>query len=176
VDYWNKLGWKDPFSDAAFTQRQSMYSQKLSSDIYTPQAVVNGQIAMVGSDERNLSSAVNKFLAKEASVKINVSNVQTANTEVTFNYELLGNVDKAFLNAALVQNKITTSIRAGENEGVNLTNYNVVRSFKTFDANGKSNSVTFKLPAGYNKNDLAIVLFVQDKMSDKITAAVKFSL
>lgn len=176
VDYWNKLGWKDPFSNADFTERQRMYSKKLNADVYTPQAVVNGQKEMVGSDEGNLSAAINKFSAQQSLAQINVTNVQAGSNEVSFNYNVSGKADKSVLNAALVQNKITTSIKAGENEGVNLTNYNVVRNFKTFDADGKTNSITFQLPSGYNKNDIAIILFVQEKTSEKITAAAKFSL
>ena len=53
VDYWNRLGWKDPFSSAAFSDRQREYGQHFNSDgVYTPQLVVNGEYEMVGSDRR----------------------------------------------------------------------------------------------------------------------------
>src|SRR5438046_1978213 len=52
VDYWNHLGWKDPFSNAAFSQRQETYANAFaSSGVYTPQVIINGQKEMVGSDE-----------------------------------------------------------------------------------------------------------------------------
>ena len=55
VDYWDRLGWKDPFSKAIFSERQRMYSQKLNlSSVYTPQAIVNGQVQFVGSDKKLL--------------------------------------------------------------------------------------------------------------------------
>ena len=54
VDYWNSLGWKDPFSDARFSERQSDYGGR----VYTPQAVVDGRIDVLGSDERAIVTAV----------------------------------------------------------------------------------------------------------------------
>src|SRR5262245_18067196 len=51
VDYWNRLGWRDPFSDPAFSERQSMYAKSFEPR-YTPQMVVNGVQSFVGSDER----------------------------------------------------------------------------------------------------------------------------
>ena len=176
VDYWDKGGWKDPFSEAAFTQRQSMYAHLLNADVYTPQAIVNGEKEMVGSDEENLNSAVNKFLSSPSNVQINVSNVKPAVTSVSFDYQLQGKFGDAVLNAALVQNKIITTVKAGENEGLNLTNFNVVRIFKTVNADNKSNSISFQLPAGYNKNDLSIILFLQLKNTQKIISAAKVSL
>src|SRR4051812_28119465 len=55
VDYWNRLGWQDVFSDARFTKRQAAYGDhfKLNS-VYTPQIVVNGEKQFVGSDEHKL--------------------------------------------------------------------------------------------------------------------------
>src|SRR5579864_1046092 len=50
VDYWNHLGWKDPYSAAEFSQRQSDYAQVFGSDgVYTPQMIVDGQSELVGS-------------------------------------------------------------------------------------------------------------------------------
>src|SRR6266513_1050360 len=54
VDYWNSLGWKDPFSDARFSERQSDYGGR----VYTPQAVVDGRTDVLGSDERAIVTAV----------------------------------------------------------------------------------------------------------------------
>src|SRR5438874_6859556 len=54
VDYWNNLGWKDPFSDARFSERQERYGVR----VYTPQAVVDGRRDLLGSDERAIVTAV----------------------------------------------------------------------------------------------------------------------
>src|SRR3954447_9590564 len=53
VDYWNNLGWRDPFSDEQFTARQARYGDR----IYTPQAMVDGRIDVLGSDEAGIARA-----------------------------------------------------------------------------------------------------------------------
>ena len=57
VDYWDYIGWKDPYAKSTFTQRQRAYARKFySSQIYTPQMVVNGKHEFVGSDQRKWNS------------------------------------------------------------------------------------------------------------------------
>jgi hypothetical protein len=59
VDYWNRIGWNDPFSTARWSQRQADYARRWKSGrIYTPQAVVDGRVEGVGSDERWLRRAL----------------------------------------------------------------------------------------------------------------------
>src|SRR6266404_7069098 len=59
VDYWNRLGWTDPFSSPDWTERQQRYSQTLRRDgVYTPQLVVNGHDELVGSSERQVREAI----------------------------------------------------------------------------------------------------------------------
>ncbi len=66
VDYWDNLGWKDKFSSALYSQRQSVYGQALKlNQVYTPQMVVDGQKQFVGS---NLSEA-NKAITESAKIR-----------------------------------------------------------------------------------------------------------
>src|SRR5213595_2786377 len=59
VDYWNQLGWTDPFSSSFFTSRQQIYARTIkSTDVYTPQMVVDGSAAFVGSDDRKAFVAI----------------------------------------------------------------------------------------------------------------------
>ena len=70
VDYWNRLGWADPFSQSAFSKRQEHYVSSLNaSGSYTPQAVVNGTTEFVGSNE----SSLNRAIAKSLNTKTEVS-------------------------------------------------------------------------------------------------------
>lgn len=56
VDYWNKLGWKDPYSSQAATTRQYKYANAFGTTrVYTPQAVIQGEHDLVGSDESGLA-------------------------------------------------------------------------------------------------------------------------
>src|SRR5579863_10500351 len=61
VDYWNDIGWRDPYSSHAYSERQSAYGTQFGlSSIYTPQMVVDGKFEFVGSDERRAITAAEK--------------------------------------------------------------------------------------------------------------------
>lgn len=69
VHYWDNLGWKGKFSSAAYTARRRLYASTEKSDgVYTPRAIVNGNIHMVGSDEHQLIKVIDlqlkAFVAK----------------------------------------------------------------------------------------------------------------
>ena len=63
VDYWDRLGWKDPFSSPQYTARQQDYTNKYNFDgVYTPQLVVDGRFGFVGSDGREASAAIQRSI------------------------------------------------------------------------------------------------------------------
>ena len=81
------------------------------------------------------------------------------------------------INIALVRNKVTTAIKAGEHNGVTLTNYNVVRNFKTISSiAAEKNESTIDMVSGIDKKDFSIILYLKDVSSNKIYAAAKTSL
>jgi len=68
VDYWNNIGWKDPYSSAAFSERQNVYAQKFNlNSVYTPQMVVNGAAEFVGNDSREAKIKITAAGAHQAS-------------------------------------------------------------------------------------------------------------
>ena len=71
IDYWDRLGWKDTFSKHLFTQRQYSYGQQFkNSSVYTPQMVINGKSAFVGSDKAKALRLIEQKINKKAAVKI----------------------------------------------------------------------------------------------------------
>jgi hypothetical protein len=127
VTYWDRLGWKDPFSLPAATQRQDRYGHRFGDGSYTPEMVVDGVASMVGSDRGDVASAIEN--AKRHS--------QTAATvSVTRNGEQLSIQVDSGRGAAKVlligfDHEHTTAIGRGENSGRTLTEANVVRSIRS---------------------------------------------
>lgn len=117
VDYWNQLGWKDPFSSPEWSQRQQAYARAMSLDgPYTPQAVVDGQHQFVGSDRRSMYDAIsrasNDNFAEHVALKNGIASGSTSRE-----LDLYG---------AFVRDEKATSVKAGENGGRTMQNDAVV--------------------------------------------------
>jgi hypothetical protein len=173
VDYWNRLGWADPFSSKKFSERQSNYASVLnSSGPYTPQMVVNGSNEFVGSDEGSLFKNLKKALHTNAAVNfIQLSSTIKSNKALTIKYTLGGNIEACTINIAIITLKETTAIKRGENEGNTLVNENVVRQLITKKANKEGEIEITSLPSTV-KNNTAIIAFVQQENDYKIIGAV----
>jgi hypothetical protein len=174
VDYWNRLGWKDPFSSAAYSDRQRAYSASFNSEtVYTPQTVINGSEEMVGSDAAKVAAAISRATAQQSKAGISIGDATAKDDVISFGYAVTGTYNNAVINAALVQRKVETAIRAGENRGVNLSNYNVVRDFKTLANFQSSGTMDLVLPSGAKATDYSIVVFLQQQNHGKVTAVAK---
>jgi hypothetical protein len=176
VDYWNRLGWKDSLSDAAFSQRQRNYANQIeNSSVYTPQLVVNGATEMVGSEANKIDMAVKNALGAKPPVTIVVSSREIKNDAIVIGYTITGNIDTADLLALVVQVKASTKIKAGENNGATLASYNVVKSMLTIPAR-PSGSCSLTIPSSFDKDNCRVVLLIQRRDNLTITGAVKAGL
>ncbi len=176
VDYWDYLGWKDSYSNAAYSARQKQYSSWFHSDnIYTPQIVVNGKEEFVGSNESKLKEAIDHSLKETPAAHIEIKNISVDQHQVTVLCHSSG-ISGADLNLALVQKMSSGFIQRGENKGRTLTHYFTVRDFKTVA--GQKDSVSFRLnlPDNLKASDCALVAFVQNKQSGYIVAATGANL
>ena len=130
VDYWNRLGWRDPFSSAEISARQRAYAPTLDGRVYTPQAVVNGTEGFVGSRRTQLGAAVQRALATPASVTLSPSAKRDGET-VTVATDVEGAPQGAVLHVALVQKRAATDVARGENGGRRLEHVHVVRAMES---------------------------------------------
>ncbi|MEM9929400.1 MAG: DUF1223 domain-containing protein [Bacteroidota bacterium] len=90
VDYWNYLGWKDPFSSAYYSARQTDYTERIGARTYTPQLVINGTQEMVGSRRGQVQAAVAKAI-KDARASVSPELTTTLRDEnITVSYTLDG--------------------------------------------------------------------------------------
>jgi len=176
VDYWNKLGWKDIFSDASFTQRQEYYSNIFRlNNIYTPQAIINGKKEFLGSDKSKLISSIEEQLNERSSVSIKLNAVQNTEGKIDVHYSAEGtDPKKEHAILILVQKMATNEIKKGENTGKTLHHINIVRNI--FYLPLKEKSTNFTLPAGLQKEDFSVAGFIQEKSSGKIKAIQSASI
>jgi hypothetical protein len=130
VDYWNYLGWVDPFSDHAHSVRQGAYARKLvGSGVYTPQLVVNGVEELVGSDAHGARAAIERALASPARAQVSLD-VHRSETEVVVSYTVRA-AAPVELELALADDSDETQVTRGENSKRLLRHRHVVRAFKS---------------------------------------------
>ncbi|QJD77656.1 DUF1223 domain-containing protein [Spirosoma rhododendri] len=174
VDYWNRLGWRDPFSSASFTNRQRQYDRALNTQTYTPQLIINGRQDIVGSQSGRIQQSIRAIQQQPAAAFVGIDGKVTdrANGQIAVQYEL-GSDGPYRLNAALVQKEVQTVVKNGENGGRTLTNTNVVRDFKTLEKPGRSGQVLLTVPPGLRTEQTAVLLYIQRTDSGQIVGAVR---
>lgn len=176
VDYWDRLGWKDPFSNHAYTQRQYQYSAHFAQNgVYTPQEVLNGRQEFVGSNRSKQISALKEALSQPTTVGIQVTAAAPKDNRLTVAYQLDGDLADAVLNVALVSKTTETTVQRGENAGRKLVHDNVVRVFQTVPAIAKGTLVVL-MPADYNAENGAVVAYVQARQTLAIRGATLVNL
>ena len=120
VDYWNGLGWHDPYSSALATQRQRSYARQLGDVVYTPALVVNGARMMVGSDDPTIRAAIGA--SPGAAVPVSLRRTEDG---VVAETGAAGRSVSALLVA--YDPRQATPVGAGENSGRRLEEYRIVR-------------------------------------------------
>ncbi len=175
VTYWDHDGWRDPYSLDSVTDRQKWYGFKFGlSDVYTPQAVVDGTVQVLGSDGNKLVHAIE---AAEAEPKADLTISGAAWTEdgIKFAVHQAGAAatnSKTTLDAALAEDVTETQVKGGENAGKTLRNIAVVRDFKEIGpAVDGDREISMRVPAGEMKGlsgPVRLIVFLSDKHSGRV--------
>ncbi|MBC6994205.1 DUF1223 domain-containing protein [Neolewinella lacunae] len=174
VDYWNYLGWADPYSDARYSARQRDYSSQLLARTYTPQLVINGQTELIGSRESSVRTAVEAALARPATVEVSLT-AGYQDGKVSVAYTLAGDPAQHEITALLVQNHAVDEVKRGENRGRRLEHHNVVRDLRTAAAK-QSDSLDLNIPADCTGQALSVVVVVQNSATRAIAGAARLPL
>jgi hypothetical protein len=167
VDYWNRLGWTDPFSSALYAQRQQDYVGRLHLDgPYTPQMVVDGQRDVVGSDERAVRVAI---VQAETQAKASIAlKAQRSGTAADLDIDARGASRGTKVYVALAEDHAQSQVTRGENAGRNLSHVAVVRKLllarKTGDQGTFAKHLTMPLDDA-NTGTPRIVVFLQNSDS-----------
>lgn len=177
VDYWDRLGWKDPFSSEGATERQTDYGQAFGGEqIYTPQMVVDGRTEFAGSSD---GDALRVIRAASQSPKPKIELAWQSGDSLSIHIDALPNADShdaPQLVVAVTENRLRSDVKRGENAGRALEHNGVVRELFlagkiTGAAAGFSTTVPIKSESRWNRANLLAVVFVQERRSRHILAA-----
>lgn len=178
VDYWNRLGWKDPFSKEAFSERQRAYARKLAQQVYTPQMIVNGSAVFVGSRSQTAKTEIDKALQEEAAHRIQLVAQQTDNAQaIKIQYAVEGSLKGKQLQLAVVERGLEVTVGRGENRGRKLQHDHVVRSFTTIPLDNQSKGeIQLSLPSDMACGNASLIAYVQDAKTLRISGAKQVKL
>jgi hypothetical protein len=174
VDYWDRLGWKDPFSKAVFSERQRQYAQHLNLEsVYTPQAIVNGKTEFVGSNKSALWDAISNYKNTNTNIiETETTVINNQQLSVKYNYATLQANENIVLE--LVLKNATTNVKRGENSGAALSHINIVQDI--IQRNESNGVVTFNVPPNFVKENYIVVAFIQNNKSFEISSAKKTAI
>jgi len=174
ITYWNK-GWEDPYSQEIFTERQKRYVQSIHADqIYTPQAVVNGEKEFIGSNPIAFRDEVTAAISKMPLIEI-IATAEMKNDSVTVEYKSNKIPNNAVLNVAIVETHLEHFIPKGENKSRTLKHFNVVRKFST-SALKNDGHIILLWPSDLPANNSSVVLYAQNSKSMKIIGATQIQI
>ena len=188
VDYWNQLGWRDPYSSAQFSQRQGEYSEAFGRDgVYTPQMVVDGRAEFVGSSMTKAREAIARA-SRLPKAKVQIAfappaagaprnalalSVRVENLPATTSVD-----DTAEVWLAITESELGSSVPTGENAGRNLRHAAVVRQLSSLGTMGetKNNTVfsatpVINLARNWRRDKLRVVVFIQEQESRHVLGA-----
>lgn len=158
VDYWDYIGWKDPYGSKESTARQREFI-KLSANksTYTPQVAINGR----ESKGNDIANDIEKGLRTDAEVEINITASQSGKDKIAVKYELDGISEPGRLLVCLVERGLVSDCKAGENKGKVLKHENSVRVFEALDItkDGKG-EVKLALPSNVVLANTSIIAYV----------------
>lgn len=176
VDYWNRLGWKDPYSSADYSSRQRNYARSLNSNVYTPQLVVNGQKEFVGSNRAKAAMAVREALNRPSKGLDIEFDVKILGNSFSYSYKSQDKWEDAQLNVALVESGLSQDVSRGENRGRVLRHDNVVREFESMELDAIMGRSRLDIPDDVNRANAQVIFYVQRKGSREVLAAEAIKL
>lgn len=191
VDYWNYIGWADPFSSEAYSARQQAYAQALRltggrGDVYTPQMVVDGQFEFVGGNITKAREAIAQAAAfPKAAVKLTLINSEHKDAwklrvHAAQVPQLHAN-DQAEIMLVIAENNLASSVTRGENSGRKLRHTAVTRELRAlgqFTHTQKSfeTETNIKLAPDWKRADIRIVVLIQERAHRRILGAASIKL
>lgn len=173
VDYWNRLGWRDPFSSPEASKRQRAYAGLMKSQrVYTPQMIVGGTTEFVGSNGKLAKAAIDQSFSRQQTGRLTETSTDSSGNKIVVQITAEDIAEGALINFALVESEATTVVSRGENANRTLSHRNVVRDFRIQTLSGTRATATLTRPQ--DAEQLIVVVYAQDAKTGEILAAVDF--
>ena len=187
VDYWNYIGWRDPYSSSQYTARQRQVAghNRLRS-IYTPQMVLNGRDYRSWR-RQDISRTLKETNSQPAAADLNLAwSEQSSGENQSVSIKLKASLNpphdaaQPVVNLVIYENNLTSHVDAGENDGRSLKHDYVVRRLLKYPfATGRSEverQISIPLNKDWNKDQLSLALFVQDDQSGAVMQAMAHAI
>lgn len=181
VDYWNYLGWRDPFSKAEYSERQRSASiRNKARFVYTPQLLLDGRDYRRAIFLDDIADRVNAIGREKPAAAIRLEQVVDGSNALLVQGEIAvkDGTQRAHARAyvTLYENRLSNQIAAGENRGKRLEHDFVVRALSPLRPAGPDGKLEFRhrfsLDDGWKRGDLYLAAFVQNERSGKTLQAL----
>lgn len=180
VDYWDGIGWKDPYSSHEYSERQDAYAGQFGlGTVYTPQMVIDGRFELVGSDERKAIATI-ESAAKTPKIPVRITSVHLGAGNIVALHVVAGPLPSsvaagsAEVLIAMADESDESHVSRGENAGRTLKHISVLRSLTragTVDRSGEfSRDVRVNVNHG-NAGNLRVVAIVQETPAGRVLGA-----
>lgn len=189
VDYWNRLGWRDPFSDARWSERQRRYNQMMRTGrVYTPQLVIDGADHCVGSDLGTIHRLLDEAARRPAGAELDLTvtpegqglqvavEAAMAVAQSSGSEARVQSMAKMEIYVALAETGLKTSVKSGENARRDLSNDFVVRRLEKLSELDLEHpralaSLELDLSGVEKRQNVWVVVFAQEPESLQVRGA-----
>jgi len=182
VDYWDYIGWSDPFSSPAFSERQGAYAEASGRDgVYTPQMVVDGSAGFVGSNWNKAVAAISQA-ARAPKADVLITPVRKTAGAVSLQAQVgafpsVTAGETVDLILAVTESDLSSNVLRGENAGRRLNHRTVVRQLSLIGSADAKQGASFSaestvtLAKGWKPENLRAVAFAQERKSRRVIGA-----
>lgn len=147
IDYWDYIGWKDPFANPAWTERQHAYKRALGLHmVYTPQMVIDGRVDAIGSEQATVNDAITAAAAQDDKVALSITEQGEGHYKVALPAAPSTQGLPATVWLVVFDHQQVTPVAKGENAGATLTDHNIVRELRPIGSwSGTAQELTLDL-------------------------------
>ncbi|HJQ56260.1 MAG TPA: DUF1223 domain-containing protein [Vineibacter sp.] len=172
VDYWDYIGWKDPFASLVFTERQRAYARALKQRyVYTPEMVVGGLAHDPGSDPAKIARMLRQA-SSHPGPRVLPALVRAAGNGVAVSLPETRISEECDVWLVTFDHQHKTVVARGENKGATLINHNVVRSLEKL-ATWKGEAASWTVPGERIARGEAVAVIVQHAAQGPVIGAAR---